>query len=181
MTRWLAALLALVLVAAACGGDDGADGDGAGDGAAEAIDYEAIGLWDDGPCDAALEPLSVGLIATFASPVISLGDQALALDAAAEGFNARGGANGTCIEVHTCDDGANADQAIASAGVGRGRRPHDDQRPEHRRSGRGIGGDGRGGYPPGRRATSPTTTGATRTRTPSTPPGPGAPSCPPSP
>ena len=49
---------------------------------------------------------------TFESPVISLEDQALALEASAEAFNARGGANGACIEVTTCDDGANVDQAL---------------------------------------------------------------------
>jgi len=49
---------------------------------------------------------------TFESPIISLGDQAVALEAAAEAFNARGGANGACIEVTTCDDGANLDQAV---------------------------------------------------------------------
>ena len=48
----------------------------------------------------------------FESPVVSLEDQAIALEAAAEAFNARGGANGACIEVHTCDDGANLDQAV---------------------------------------------------------------------
>src|SRR5690606_21003236 len=47
------------------------------------------------------------------SPVLSLIDQALALEAAAEGFNARGGANGACIEVTTCDDGGRPDQALA--------------------------------------------------------------------
>ena len=35
------------------------------------------------------------------------------LEAAAEAFNARGGANGACVEVHTCDDGADLDQAVA--------------------------------------------------------------------
>jgi ABC-type branched-subunit amino acid transport system substrate-binding protein len=49
----------------------------------------------------------------FQSPLISLKDQATALEAAAKAFNARGGANGSCIEVHTCDDGANVDQAVA--------------------------------------------------------------------
>jgi ABC-type branched-subunit amino acid transport system substrate-binding protein len=135
--RMLAALVALTLVAAACGGDDddasggddstattdtgattGEDTEGTedttGDEASE-IDYEAIGLWDDGPCDESLEPLRVGLMTTFESPVISLVDQAVALEASAEAFNARGGANGACIEVTTCDDGANIDQAIACA------------------------------------------------------------------
>jgi ABC-type branched-subunit amino acid transport system substrate-binding protein len=49
----------------------------------------------------------------FESPVVSLGDQAVALEAAATAFNERGGANGSCIEVHTCDDGAKADQALS--------------------------------------------------------------------
>jgi ABC-type branched-subunit amino acid transport system substrate-binding protein len=49
----------------------------------------------------------------FESPVISLKDQADALEASAKAFNARGGANGACIKVHACDDGANLDQALA--------------------------------------------------------------------
>ena len=35
------------------------------------------------------------------------------LEAAAEAFNARGGANGSCIEVTTCDDGGTLDKAVA--------------------------------------------------------------------
>ena len=49
----------------------------------------------------------------FESPVLSLKEQATALEASAKAFNARGGANGSCIEVTTCDDGANVDQAVA--------------------------------------------------------------------
>ncbi|HEY5697454.1 MAG TPA: ABC transporter substrate-binding protein, partial [Acidimicrobiales bacterium] len=121
MARLVAALLALALVAAACGSDDSGGGDGSGDGgdgggeeaAAVEVDYEAIGLWDDGPCDEAMEPLKIGLMTVFESPVLSLEDQAIALEASAEAFNARGGANGACIEVTTCDDGGNADQARA--------------------------------------------------------------------
>jgi ABC-type branched-subunit amino acid transport system substrate-binding protein len=125
LTRVLAVLAALALVMGACGDDDtdesggegpsGETGGGDGDGDAAEIDYEAIGLWDDGPCDESLDPLMVGLITTFESAVVSLGDQALALEAAAEAFNARGGANGACIEVVTCDDGANLDQAVGCA------------------------------------------------------------------
>lgn len=122
--RLLAALLALTLVAAACGGDDDGDGaspddpsgepDGVG-GESEEIDYEAIGLWDDGPCDESLEPLHVGMMTAFETAVLSLEDQALALEAAATAFNERGGANGACIEVTTCDDQATLDQAMACA------------------------------------------------------------------
>ena len=36
-----------------------------------------------------------------------------ALEASATAFNKRGGANGSCIEVTTCDDGGNVDQAVA--------------------------------------------------------------------
>ena len=118
LRRILAVLLALMCVAAACSSDDGGGGGGGGDDAASEevteaeIDYEEIGLWDDGPCDEAMEPLKLGLMVVFESPVISLEDQALALEASAEAFNARGGANGACIEVTTCDDGGNADQAL---------------------------------------------------------------------
>jgi ABC-type branched-subunit amino acid transport system substrate-binding protein len=119
IARLVAALMALALVAAACssddsGGGDGSDAEGGGSAAAAVeVDYEAIGLWDDGPCDETLDPLKIGLMTVFESPVLSLEDQATALEASAEAFNARGGANGACIEVTTCDDGGNADQALA--------------------------------------------------------------------
>jgi ABC-type branched-subunit amino acid transport system substrate-binding protein len=115
--RASAVVLTLMLLTAACasddssGGGDGGTAEGSGE-ATEPIDYEAIGLWDDGPCDEALDPLQIGLMTVFESPVISLGDQAVALEAAADAFNQRGGANGACIEVHTCDDGGNADQSL---------------------------------------------------------------------
>jgi ABC-type branched-subunit amino acid transport system substrate-binding protein len=118
LARTLALLIALSLVIAACGGsdDDGNDGSSGNEGdepAAEKIDYKAIGLWDDGPCDEAKPKLKLGLMVVYESAFISLKDQATALTAAAEAFNKRGGANGACIEVHTCDDGANAEQSLA--------------------------------------------------------------------
>ncbi|MDH5314529.1 MAG: ABC transporter substrate-binding protein, partial [Actinomycetota bacterium] len=87
--------------------DDAETGEG-GD-----IDYQALGLWDDGPCDESSDPLVVGIMTVFESPVISLVDQAVALEAAADAFNTRGGANGACVEVHTCDDEANFETALA--------------------------------------------------------------------
>jgi ABC-type branched-subunit amino acid transport system substrate-binding protein len=117
--RVLAVLLTLSFVAAACSSsDDGGGGGGGGEAASDEvteaeIDYEALGLWDDGPCDEAMEPLKIGLMTVFQSPVVSLEDQAIALEASAEAFNARGGANGACIEVVTCDDGGVADQAMS--------------------------------------------------------------------
>ncbi len=115
--RMLAVLLALALVASACS-DENKEGGGGGetpDSTAPAtdIDYEAIGLWDDGPCDTSKEKLVLGLMTVFESPVLSLKDQATALEASATAFNERGGANGSCIEVHVCDDGGNVDQAVA--------------------------------------------------------------------
>jgi ABC-type branched-subunit amino acid transport system substrate-binding protein len=115
--RALAVLVSLCLLAVACGDsdDDGAgssDADGTDNGSDAEIDYAALGLWDDGACDESLEPLRIGLMTVFESPVVSLEDQAIALEAAAAGFNERGGANGACIEVYTCDDGANIDQAL---------------------------------------------------------------------
>lgn len=115
--RMLAALLSLTLVAAACS-SSGSKGDTKG-GSTTAkpvdtkIDYTALGLWDDGPCDTAKPPLKLGLMTVFESPVLSLKDQATALEASAKAFNARGGANGSCIEVTTCDDGGQVDQAVA--------------------------------------------------------------------
>jgi ABC-type branched-subunit amino acid transport system substrate-binding protein len=118
--RMFALMMALALVLAACGGgdDDGGDdaggsGSGSGSTPAEEIDYAALGLWDDGPCDEAKPPLKIGLMTVFESPVLSLKDQADALEVSAEAFNARGGANGACIEVTVCDDGGSVDQAVA--------------------------------------------------------------------
>ena len=137
--RLLAACVVLSMLAAACSSDDGGGGGGADETTAAtvaaAFDYAAIGLWDDGPCDEAKPPLSIGLMTVFESPVVSLGDQATALEASAEAFNARGGANGACIEVHTCDDGANLDQARRlRARDRRGRRRRHRERPGHRRA-----------------------------------------------
>jgi ABC-type branched-subunit amino acid transport system substrate-binding protein len=114
--RWfgVAVVVALSLVAVACGGDSDDTSSGDEPEAAD-IDYEAIGLWDDGACDDSLPPLVVGTSTVFESPVISLGELALSLEAAADAFNERGGANGPCIEVHTCDDGADADQSLQCA------------------------------------------------------------------
>jgi ABC-type branched-subunit amino acid transport system substrate-binding protein len=106
-------LLCVALVAAACGSGDGEGGGGHTDDTSAALDYHALGLWNDGPCDPAREPLRIGLMTVFQSPVISLESHALALEASAEAFNARGGANGACIQVVTCDDGANVDQSVA--------------------------------------------------------------------
>ena len=102
----------LALVAAGCsGGDDGGSATPPPDTVA-ATDLTEIGLWDDGPCDTALEPLVVGLTAPFQTPVISAEDQALALEAAVVAFNGRGGANGHCIEAVTCDEEADPEVAL---------------------------------------------------------------------
>ena len=114
VTRVLIVVMALTLVTAACSSSTKtSDSGGTGEHTARPkIDYKAIGLWDDGHCDTARPPLKIGMMTVFKSGVISLEDSATALKAAAEAFNARGGANGSCVEVHTCDDGANVDQSL---------------------------------------------------------------------
>ena len=114
--RALAVTLALGLVGAACSSDKNTSGSNTtgGKGTTPAkIDYAALGLWDDGPCDPAKPPLKLGLMTVFESPVLSLKDQATALEVSAKAFNKRGGANGSCIKVTTCDDGGQVDQAVA--------------------------------------------------------------------
>ena len=115
----LVVVVALALLAAACSsskstGTSGSNSTGNnGTTPAAKIDYKALGLWDDGPCDPAKPPLKLGLMTVFESPVLSLKDQATALEASATAFNKRGGANGSCIKVTTCDDGGQVDQAVA--------------------------------------------------------------------
>jgi len=53
----------------------------------ETIDQEALGLWDDGACDAVRPPLVFGLM-TVQSLVASLGERASALESSAKAFNA---------------------------------------------------------------------------------------------
>src|SRR6478735_4124665 len=106
--------LALISGVAACSSSSkGTSGGSNSTVPAAKIDYKAIGLWNDGPCDKSLPALKIGLMTVFESPVLSLKDQATALEASAKAFNSRGGANGSCIEVTTCDDGANPDTAVA--------------------------------------------------------------------
>lgn len=150
-TAALALAGALSLVAAGCGDDDdgdtssgtaagteapastggattaGTSGSGTGTTAAPRTTGGSSSggalLWDNGPCDPALEPYSVGIITVFESPVLSLIDQVTALEASVEAFNGRGGVGGHCMELTTCDDQADpnreADCArqIESAGV----------------------------------------------------------------
>ena len=125
-TRWTVLLVTfttLAIIASGCsgddsdsggsgsGGDDTAQSSGGGDGAT-AAQLTAAGLWDDGPCDTAKEPLKVGMLTTFASPVLTAEDQVFALQASAVGFNQRGGANGHCVKVIVCDEKADPNTAL---------------------------------------------------------------------
>jgi ABC-type branched-subunit amino acid transport system substrate-binding protein len=114
MARAVALMLVLAIVAAACGGgsNDAGKASETRPSASSQIDYNALGLWDDGRCDETLAPLVVGSMTVFESPVLSMKDQATALEASAEAFNERGGANGACIRVHNCDDKADPEQAL---------------------------------------------------------------------
>ena len=111
--RSMAVLTALAVVATGCGGGGDDKDDSASDTTvAKAVDYAALGLWDDGPCDKAKEPLRIGFIATLESSVISLKSFGTVLQASAAGFNKRGGANGACIDVVICDDKGTVDDAL---------------------------------------------------------------------
>jgi ABC-type branched-subunit amino acid transport system substrate-binding protein len=111
--RWAALVLSVAIISVACSSETSATGPESNPGGTtKPIDYNAIGLWNDGPCDPARPSLTIGLMTVFQSPVISEQDEATALEASATAFNARGGANGGCIKVVTCDDGANADQSV---------------------------------------------------------------------
>ena len=138
-------LSALLLVAAACSSDDsGGEGSGnradGGDAAAAVqVNYEAIGLWDDGPCDEMLEPLKIGLMTIFESPVLSLEDQATALEASAEAFNSREGPTAPASRSPPATTAATPTRRWAVCG--RSTTPAwsaTGQRPGHRRSGRRL-------------------------------------------
>ncbi len=100
--------VALALVASACAGD----AKKATTEPVPKVDAKSVGLWNDGPCNTSLPSLIVGMQTTFESGIITAEDQALALKASAVAFNARGGANGHCIRVITCDEGADPNQAV---------------------------------------------------------------------
>lgn len=103
-------LLAFAMFTAACGDDDDSevgDGDTTTTTESAEVDLSFGGLlWDNGPCDPALDPYKVGIIAVFESPVLSLIDQVDALDVSIERFNQRGGVGGHCMELEACDDQA---------------------------------------------------------------------------
>ncbi len=104
------------LLGAACTDSDSSSSDeGGSSGANGSVDPTEVGLWDDGPCDESLEPLVVGIQATFESPVLTAKDSAAALEVSALKFNERGGANDHCIEVFTCDEKADANKAVECA------------------------------------------------------------------
>jgi ABC-type branched-subunit amino acid transport system substrate-binding protein len=112
-TRGLAVLLlvAVLLAAVACAADETTSSTAGGTSTTLSQTLGEDLMWNDGPCDPSKPELKLGLIGTFESGIISLKDQATAAEVSAEAFNARGGANGHCISMSTCDDGANPNQA----------------------------------------------------------------------
>jgi ABC-type branched-subunit amino acid transport system substrate-binding protein len=119
-TIWMRALVllgALMLVASACGSDDkGSDASSdttAKSGEPEA-DFESM-LWDNGPCDTALDPYPLGIIAPVDSAVVSLRPQVVGAQASVEAFNARGGIGGHCMELTACDPGPDPNKEVDCA------------------------------------------------------------------
>jgi len=119
-----AVLMALAVTATGCHSakdNDAAEGASTGDGDTSGVetavdpDLGADLVWDDGPCDDAQPPVVLGLIAPFNAGAISLESQAIAAEASADAFNGRGGIAGRCIEMVTCDDGGDPNQAADCA------------------------------------------------------------------
>ena len=109
--RWTVGVTVLTVAVALTAGACAEDEKGAPD-TGPKVDATAAGLWDDGACDTSLDPLTIGIQATFESPVLTAKDQVLALKASAVAFNARGGANGHCIEVESCDEKLDPNRAV---------------------------------------------------------------------
>lgn len=115
--RVIAAFLALLMLAACSKAEDGEAGAEQSTGGDTEVDPD-LGedlMWNDGACDDAAPTVPLGLIAPFNAGSISLEDQAIAAEASAEAFNERGGIAGHCIEMITCDDGGDPNQAAECA------------------------------------------------------------------
>jgi ABC-type branched-subunit amino acid transport system substrate-binding protein len=116
--QWLriaAVFAVLALIAAGCGDDDDG-GTGGAAGGSGGDDAEPSGLLaDDGPCDTSLDPYPVGITTVFESPVLSLVDQVTALEASVDAFNSRGGIGGHCMDLTTCDSGADPNKEVDCA------------------------------------------------------------------
>ncbi len=72
-------------------------------------------LASNGPCDPAKKHYPLGIITTFASPVLSLGDQVKALEVSVKAFNKRGGIGGHCGDVMSCDEKADPNLEVDCA------------------------------------------------------------------
>ena len=80
-----AVVVCLSILAVACSSDTSSTGAASSPtGTTKPIDYNGIGLWNDGPCDPTKPPLTIGLMTVFESPVISLKDQVTALEASGD-------------------------------------------------------------------------------------------------
>lgn len=118
--KLVAALAALALVAGACGSDDEEGGAGgtteaAGDDGGSTAEFAELGGWDDGPCDDAKPTVKVGGSNPIETAGLNLGDYADGVEAAVEAFNARGGINGSCMEVEICDGKGDGPTELACA------------------------------------------------------------------
>lgn len=68
-------------------------------------------LPDNGQCDDSLKKVVISIETTFESPVLTLGHQVKAAQAAVDAFNKRGGVGGHCLELMKCDDKGDANTA----------------------------------------------------------------------
>lgn len=103
VTRLLAALFVLALVAASCGGDDDADTDGA-----SANDTTATTA-----AEATGDPIRIGAVLSVTGPGSTLGEQQKnTLEMLAEQVNSSGGVDGHEVELDIRDDESNPDRGV---------------------------------------------------------------------
>ena len=146
LARALALLLVLGLVATACSDDkkSNSSGSGGSQSSAEKIDYNGdrpVGRRPVRRGEAAAEDRADDRLRVARALAEGPGDGARGVGEGVQRSAAVPTARAS--RSHTCDDGANIDQAVACVRTDRrGRRRRDRQRPGHRRPGRGVGGHG---------------------------------------
>ncbi|WP_370324241.1 ABC transporter substrate-binding protein, partial [Euzebya sp.] len=131
LSRWirlLALIGVLAMLATACSGDDGGDGDAAGDGgetdaatADEPAEEEPAAGEDegteaaDGGGGSSDEPIRIGMLTSFTGPFTPWGIQLQAgMQMAAEEINADGGVDGRMIELVEADDQNNPEEGVTA-------------------------------------------------------------------
>src|SRR5207302_6007897 len=108
----VACVMAALITAGACGKSSKSSGGSTG--AAPATATKSL-LPNNGPCDTSLPKYPVGISTVTESPVLSLKDDSLALDAAVKAFNSRGGIGKHCMDLTICDSRGDPNKEVDCA------------------------------------------------------------------